>query len=523
MNRRICCLALGLAAATSGLAPALQQEPAAEQTPRNERSKPVAAASAGPAERTLSFGRFGTVHLYGDPATAKQVVLFASGDGGWALGVVDMARELATLDALVIGIDVVHFLRQVDAGSEPCAYPAADFEELAQFVEKELGFERYITPILVGYSSGATLVYALQVQAPPATFRGAMSLGFCPDLWTVKPFCKGHGLEFSGNPAAKGVLFAPANRLETPWIVFQGDIDQVCEPAATAGFVSRVPHGELVALPKVGHGFSVPRNWLPQFRGAFSRLVATDAAPAAATAPSPSESPGAAAAAVSEAAPADLPLVEVAATGSPADRTKAATLAVVLSGDGGWAGMDKEVAGELAGLGIPTVGWNSLQYYWKTRTPEGAADDLARILAHYLPAWGRERVLLVGYSFGADVLPFLVARLPESWRARVDLVTLIAPSTSAQFEFHVSEWLGSTARDARPTAPEVERLSGLRVLCIQGEDDAEGLCRKLPAGAAEVALLGGGHHFGGGYAEVARRIVAALPAGSETGSVKRAQ
>lgn len=466
----------------------------------------TAAPPAAPAERTLEFGGFGTLHLYGDPASARAVVLFASGDGGWELGVVDMARALSGLGALVAGFDTVHYLKGVESGAESCAYPAGDLEQLAQFVEKEAGLPRYLPPILAGYSSGATLVYAAAAQAPAATFRGAISLGFCPDLPGAKPFCRGSGLGSQPDPKAKRLAFEPASRLETPWMVFQGEIDEVCDPRATAAFVAGVPGGEIVALPGVGHGFSVERNWLPQLRRGFERLAADPPAPAAVPV-APARSGGAG----SGGPPSDLPLVEVPATGTPAGPSAGRTLAVVLSGDGGWAGMDKEIAGQLARLGIPSVGWNSLQYYWRARTPDAAAEDLGRILAYYLPAWGRERALLIGYSFGADVLPFLVARLPEAWRRRVELVTLVAPSTTAQFEFHVAEWLGSAATDALPTAPEVARLRDLRVLCLQGENDDESLCRKLPPGAAEVAILGGGHHFGGGYAEVARRIVAALP------------
>lgn len=461
------------------------------------------AAPAGePAERSLELASFGTVHLYGDPATASAVVLFASGDGGWELGVVDMARALAERGALVAGFDTVHYLARLESAAGSCAYPAGDLEQLAQFVEKEAGLPRYRTPILAGYSSGATLVYAATVQAPEASFAGALSLGFCPDLPGARPFCRGSGLASRPAPDGRGQIFQPAARLAVPWVVLQGAIDEVCDPGATAAFVAAAPGGELVSLPKVGHGFSVERNWMPQMREAFDRLAGGSRSPAPAAASAPVAAP--------YAAPADLPLVEVPATGKPGDATAASTLAVVLSGDGGWAGMDKEIAGQLARLGIPSIGWNSLQYYWNPRSPEGAAADLGRVLRHYLSAWRRDRALLVGYSFGADVLPFLVARLPESLRSRVGLVTLVAPSTTAQFEFHVAEWLGSTAASALPTAPEVERLRGLRVLCLQGDEDDDGLCRKLPAGAAEVAILGGGHHFGGGYADVARRIVAAL-------------
>src|SRR5512139_2393847 len=119
--------------------------------------------ASGIAESSVEFGRFGKVALYSPQGEPSHVVLFISGDGGWNLGVVDMARELASLDALVIGIDIVHYLKELEASSEKCSYPAADFESLSKFVQKKLDFPRYIQPVLIGYSSGATLVYAILV------------------------------------------------------------------------------------------------------------------------------------------------------------------------------------------------------------------------------------------------------------------------------------------------------------------------------------------------------------------------
>jgi type IV secretory pathway VirJ component len=130
----------------------------------------------------LEFGRFGRVTLVRATPQPAHVVLFVSGDGGWKSGVVDMAKHLAANDALVVGIDIRHYLKAIAAARESCAYSAADFEALSQYVQQSLGYPRYVTPILAGYSSGATLVYALLAQAPPGTFGGALSLGFCPDL-----------------------------------------------------------------------------------------------------------------------------------------------------------------------------------------------------------------------------------------------------------------------------------------------------------------------------------------------------
>ena len=447
----------------------------------------LAAATPAAGDATLRFGRFGTVTLYGSQRPAAQVVLFVSGDGGWNQGVVDMARQLASLDALVAGVDIRTYLAALKASKEKCDYAAADFEELSKFIQKKLGLTTYSTPILVGYSSGATLVYAVLAEAPPNTFKGAISLGFCPDLPLTKPLCRGNGLEWTPGPKGKGVVFLPAKALPAPWIAFQGTIDQVCDPKTAADFAKKTGGGELVLLPKVGHGFSVPRNWLPQFKDAFARV-------AKAARPAPVSS--------AAALPA-LPLVELAAEGPQGD-----ALAVIVTGDGGWAGIDREIGGALARKGIPVVGVNSLQYFWTPRTPEGASRDLAAILRHYLASWKKDRAIVVGYSFGADVLPFLLSRLPDDLKGKVTLAALLSPSRSADFEFHLTDWVGSsTGASSHPVLPEIRKLAGMKILCLAGADEKDSLCSDLGPKDARVLWLPGGHHFDGAYESIAETIL----------------
>jgi len=460
----------------------------------------AAAAVAAADESTLDFARFGTVRLYRGAGRPTAVALFVSGDGGWNLGVVDMARDLAGLGALVIGIDITHYLERLAAAKEKCLYPAAEFEELSQFVQKELGLPVYTTPLLVGYSSGATLVYAVAVQAPVNTFRGAVSLGFCPDLPLDTPMCRGSGLEWSVGPKGKGVNFLPARSLPSPWVALQGTIDQVCDPAQTEAFVGRIPGAEIVVLPKVGHGYSVPRNWMPQFREVFRRLTTEPARP------TPPPGGAAVAAASAEELPdtADLPLVEL-----PAAKD-GDVLAVFLSGDGGWAGIDRDVGGALVAAGVSVVGVDSLRYFWTARTPEHTAADVARVARRYLRLWQRSRLLLAGYSRGADVLPFVVNRLPADVRALVAEVALLGPGRTVEFEFHVGDWLSDRGAGLA-TEPEVRRLGelGFPVLCFSGEDEGDSLCRQLGAPFVTITLPQG-HHFGGRYDEIAARILAAL-------------
>jgi type IV secretory pathway VirJ component len=474
------------------------------------------AASAGrsasqPAE-TLTFGRLGEVAIYRQTPHPRNVVLFFSGDGGWNKGVVDMARTLSGMDAVVVGINLPRYVKKLAATAEACSYPASDLEMLSKYVQKKLGFPEYVPPVLVGYSSGATLAYAALVQAPPNTFRGAISMGFCPDLPLQRPLCAGHGLTWGPGPKGKGYSFKPATTLEQPWIAFQGEADQVCFPKDVEAYARQVKNAETVMLPKVGHGFSVPANWEPQFKQAFARLAvpeqsgaagartAAPRAPAAAEAPATAPGrqatapPGSAAPSVS-----GLPLVEI------PPRAPGDLLAVIVSGDGGWAGLDREVAKDLSDKGIPVVGLNSLQYFWTARTPEGAAADLERIVRHYMAAWNRRQLLLIGYSLGADVLPFMADRLPPDLLGQVRLIALMGPGRMASFEFHLSDWLGGSGGD-RPVLPEVAKLRGKPLLCLYGDQERDSLCTQLGDLGKAVAFHGK-HHLGGDYGTVAERIL----------------
>ncbi len=450
------------------------------------------------AETLDTFGRFGTVHIYSEKDSSKQVVLFISGDGAWTKGVIDMAEHLVRMGALVVGVDIVHYLSRLQASNEKCCYPAADFEMLSKFVQKKRGFPQYHAPVIVGYSSGATLAYALIAQAPQGTFKAAMSMGFCPDLAVLKPLCKGSGLGFAPCADGKCVEFLPRKDLPVPWVAFQGTIDQVCKPGVVEEFVKQCGNARVVLLPKVGHGFSVEKNWVPQFSEAFASLTK----PPPASSPPPSAvAPGA--------SPPDtlrLPIVEV-----PAKDKNRGVFAVLISGDGGWAGIDKAVAEALAKNGISVVGWNSLQYFWKERTPQQAARDLDKIITHYKNVWKKDTVICIGYSFGADVLPFLATRLQKTALESIPLIAFLSVSHTADFQFHLTDWLGGgPSKTSMPVLPELAKLKGKRMLFFFGSEEKEEVAGISTAHLGKTISLPGGHHFGGHYEAIADSIISEL-------------
>jgi type IV secretory pathway VirJ component len=205
----------------------------------------------------------------------------------------------------------------------------------------------------------------------------------------------------------------------------------------------------------------------------------------------------------------DLPLVEVRASPGP-------LLVVLLSGDGGWAPADKSLAAAFAARGVAVIGFDSPSYLSRERTPDEAARDLERILREYMRAWNRERVLIIGYSRGANIAPFMVSRLPAELRERIALAALLGPWEWAGFKFHFIDILRNVHRDGDlPVRPEVQKLRGmgLPVLCVYGSEDRASICPSLgQAGLARAIQRDGGHRVGGSEGPaLADTILSVLP------------
>lgn len=203
---------------------------------------------------------------------------------------------------------------------------------------------------------------------------------------------------------------------------------------------------------------------------------------------------------------AGVPVVEVpAAPGS--------WLALLVSGDGGWAPIDKGVARALAQSGVAVVGIDARTYLARRRTPDAVAADMARVLRYYLERWNRDRVVLVGYSRGADLAPFIVNRLPDDLRARVGLVAMLGIGQHAGFHVSLLDLFRSTSNPSDPpTLPEVEAAhrAGIPLLCVYGVDEKESLCRDAGDSLMVRIATAGAHHFDGDHAGLAADILSHL-------------
>lgn len=199
-----------------------------------------------------------------------------------------------------------------------------------------------------------------------------------------------------------------------------------------------------------------------------------------------------------------IPVVErPATTPKPGD-----TFAVMITGDGGWRKIDERVAARLRAEGIPVVGFLASDYFRVERTPDESANALEQVIRGYQSKWQRSNVILIGYSRGADALPFMASRLPPDLLARTKLIALLGLESWIDFKF--SPWWTPSHYFERPkrfdVAPEVEKLRGMKVLCVYGEKETDSLCPTLDPKVFTIVRKPGGHHFAGKYDDVGNVI-----------------
>lgn len=447
---------------------------------------PTAFAAAPPAPavpEAVSHGRFERIPVWHPAGEPQRVVIWFAGDEH---GAAARERKIAALredGALVAVVDTPHLYQVLGKDPGKCVFSAGDVDNFSRYLQAYLHVATYHLPLLVGDGEGAALAYAVAAQAPAQTFAGVLTDGLCPARVPTRSIC-GPGVGETG-------ALLPT-RLPIAWLAADGAGAQCSAPAPT-GFVAQVAQAR--ALQRDAHG-----DLLPGLRAAVRSLGEQRGV---SLPPPPADLQG-------------LPIVEVPAVEAQPDRSAVAagssdTFAIFVSGDGGWAGLDKQVAARLSQSGIPVVGLDSLRYFWSERTPAGFAADLDRITRFYAHRWQRPRVILIGFSQGADVLPAAINQLPHATRQSVAMTALLSVGKLADYEFHVSNWLGAND-DGLPIAPEVARLDPARTVCIYGQADQDALCPQLPAHGTRRVALPGDHHFKGDYATLAQVILRELAA-----------
>jgi len=181
-----------------------------------------------------------------------------------------------------------------------------------------------------------------------------------------------------------------------------------------------------------------------------------------------------------------------------------------ITGDGGWNKFSKALTQEFANKGYPVVALNANKYFWDKKTAQQTATDVGKLITYYQTVWKKKKVLLLGYSFGADVMPFVFNNLKKELLPGVVNLTLLSPSAKTDFEIHIMVMLGSSG-DGESVPAAINKISGKPVIFIFGKDENEFPSKEITNKNCVTVKLTGGHHYDGDEATVCNTILMHVP------------
>lgn len=400
--------------------------------------------------QNISYADLGETRVvYG----GSHSILIVLADTASINNAVEKAKWVAQSGRTVGVVNVDTLLSTAAKQSADCLNHVTLLDVYAQFLQQNFQFATFDRPAMIGVGRGSSYLRVLLAQAPTGIFAaGISSSDSMPLLLPAPPCGAAVAAQLHWQSATQPVVVANLAVTATPWTDFSDGLLQ---------------------------GFSVWWQWV---RAQFIAVPSEDN---------------------------KLPLVEM-----PQPNLGASDYFVVmLSGDGGWANIDKDIAEDLGGHQVAVVGWNSLRYFWQPKSPEVMAADLTNVIKRYQQQWKKTRVVLAGFSLGADVLPFMVSRLPADVQKNVAGVVLLSPSKSADFQFHVSDWLGSDEGSPNELLPELAKIRALPLLCIYGEEENDDtVCTDVVENqSTKVVRLPGDHHFDGDNTAVTALMLSQFP------------
>jgi type IV secretory pathway VirJ component len=182
-----------------------------------------------------------------------------------------------------------------------------------------------------------------------------------------------------------------------------------------------------------------------------------------------------------------------------------------ITGDGGMKKFSADMVNILAGKGYPVIGLNALKYFWSKKTPQQSAADVSALLQYYSSQWNNHSFILIGYSMGADVLPFIYQHLPANFQSQTQHLVFMSPSSSTDMVVHISDMLGKTSTPGSMNVPAaMNTITGKPLLLVFGQDEKDFDLKSLSISNYHHLVLPGGHHYNEDAQGVVQQILTHL-------------
>lgn len=182
-----------------------------------------------------------------------------------------------------------------------------------------------------------------------------------------------------------------------------------------------------------------------------------------------------------------------------------------ITGDGGMKKFSVDMVNTFAAKGYPVIGLNALKYFWSKKTPQQSAADVTALLEYYSSQWNNHSFILIGYSMGADVLPFIWQHLSPGFQSQTQHLVFMSPSASTDMVVHISDMLGKTSTPGSMSVPAaMNTIANKPLLLVFGQDEQDFDLKTLSISNYHHIVLPGGHHYNEDAQGVVQQILAHL-------------
>ena len=178
-----------------------------------------------------------------------------------------------------------------------------------------------------------------------------------------------------------------------------------------------------------------------------------------------------------------------------------------ISGDGGLNKFSVGLCQSINDKGFDVIALDAKAYFNDKKTPEQTTLDIAGYLSKKLTGRANRKIALIGYSFGADVLPFILNRLPKNILDDVEVSFIMASSGSTDFEIHWLDMFGGNKKRSMDVVDEINKIPNQKIIIINGSDDNNLDMNRIHLKKYTLVVLPGGHHFDGDTKEIVGKII----------------
>jgi type IV secretory pathway VirJ component len=187
------------------------------------------------------------------------------------------------------------------------------------------------------------------------------------------------------------------------------------------------------------------------------------------------------------------------------DKHQNTPLIFLISGDAGFSTFTQKLSAQIYNKGYDIYTLNTKKYFWQKKTAEQSAKDFTDFLESVLKNRKNKQLIIIGYSFGADALPFIVNKMPENIKKQITKNILIDPSSTGSLEINLENYINEDTEGEELTIPEVNKMT-LPINIILSDFGYENYPYKEVKINKNIYHLPGNHRFKGDYEKIAQTI-----------------